>query len=78
MALFIKKFPFSRQLDQMDCGPTCLKMIAAYHGKFHTLDALRQKCYFSRNGVTMQGIMEAAESIGFRAMPVKIPLYSEG
>jgi len=29
----MKKFPFYRQLDQKDCGPTCLKMIAKYYGK---------------------------------------------
>jgi ATP-binding cassette subfamily B protein len=49
----------------MDCGPTCLKMIAAYYGKTLTLDTLRKKTRISRNGVTLHSISEAAEDIGF-------------
>ena len=26
-------FPHYRQLDAMDCGPTCLRMIAKYYGR---------------------------------------------
>jgi len=71
-----KKFPFFKQLDTMDCGPTCLKMIAAYYGQNYTLEYLRSKSYFSRNGVSLKGIMEAAEVIGFRTMSIKVPFYS--
>lgn len=68
-----RSFPFCKQLDQMDCGPACLKMIAAFYGKHYSLEYLRSKSHFSRNGVTLKGIMEAAEDIGFRTMPVQIP-----
>lgn len=68
-----KKFPFFRQRDQMDCGPTCLQMIARYHGRSYTLPYLREISYITREGVSMQGIMEAADKIGFRTMPVKVP-----
>lgn len=68
-----KKFPFFRQRDQMDCGPTCLQMIASYHGRSYTLPYLREISYITREGVSMQGIMEAADRIGFRTMPVKVP-----
>lgn len=27
------KFPHYLQLDAMDCGPTCLRMIAKFYGK---------------------------------------------
>ena len=27
------KFPFYQQLDAMDCGPTCLRMIAKHYGR---------------------------------------------
>lgn len=69
-----KKFPFYRQLDIMDCGPTCLKMISRHHGKNFTLQYLRDRSYYTRNGVSVKGIMEAADSIGFRTVPVKVPL----
>ena len=29
-------FPHYRQLDAMDCGATCLRMIAKYYGKSYT------------------------------------------
>ena len=58
----------------MDCGPTCLRMIAKYHGKSYSLPFLRERCYIDRAGVSLRGITEAAELIGFRTLAVKIPL----
>ncbi|HRD83269.1 MAG TPA: peptidase domain-containing ABC transporter [Saprospiraceae bacterium] len=69
-------FPFYRQKDAMDCGPACLMMAAAAHGRKYPLPYLRERSYLSRNGVSAKGIMEAAESIGFRAMTVKVPFDS--
>ncbi len=65
-------FPFYRQRDAMDCGPTCLMMAAAAHGRLYPLTYLRERSYLSREGVSAQGIIEASESIGFRAMAVKV------
>lgn len=56
----------------MDCGPSCLRMISKYYGKSYSLQTLRDKCYISREGVSMLGISEAAESLGFKTMGVKI------
>ncbi|MEO1260949.1 MAG: peptidase domain-containing ABC transporter [Bacteroidota bacterium] len=66
-------FPFYQQLDAMDCGPTCLRMIAEHYGKRYTLQQLRRISYIDREGVSARGIVLAAEAIGFRALPVKIP-----
>lgn len=65
-----KSFPLYTQLDVMDCGPTCLRMIAKYYGKLYGIELLRRKCYITREGVSLHGISEAAESIGFRTMGV--------
>ena len=70
----LKSFPHYRQLDAMDCGPTCLRMIAKYYGRNYTLQSLREKSFITREGVSMLGISEAAESIGFRTTGVKITL----
>ena len=67
-----KKFPHFRQLDAMDCGPTCLRMISKFYGKTYSLQSLRDKSYITREGVSMMGIADAAESIGFRSMGVRI------
>lgn len=60
------KFPHYKQLDAMDCGPTCLRMVAKYYGKIYSLQYLRSRSYITREGVSMLGISEAAENIGFR------------
>lgn len=66
------KFPFCRQLDEMDCGPTCLRMVAKHYGKSYSLQKLREKCSITREGVSILGISDAAESIGFRTLGAKI------
>ena len=57
----------------MDCGPACLKMIAAHHGKNFSIDYLRKKCFITKEGVSFLGLSEAADSAGFRTMGLKIP-----
>lgn len=65
-------FPFFKQLDAMDCGPASLRMISSYYGKHFTLEKLRNLSGFSRDGVSLLGISEAAEQIGFRTIGVKL------
>jgi len=65
-------FPSFKQLDSMDCGPTCLRMIAKYYGKSYSLQGLREKSFITREGVSLLGISEAAENIGFKSLGVKI------
>ncbi|SFF09470.1 bacteriocin-processing peptidase. Cysteine peptidase. MEROPS family C39 [Chitinophaga sp. CF118] len=72
MALFSKKYKFYKQLDYMDCGPTCLRMIAAYYGEEYSLDYLRANSYITKNGVSLLGLSEAAEKIGFKTLSAKL------
>lgn len=65
-------FPHYFQLDAMDCGPACLRMIAKFYGKHYSLQTLRQRSFITRSGVSMLGISDAAESIGFRTSGVMI------
>lgn len=68
------KFPFYHQHDSMDCGPTCLRMIAKHYGKSYSLEELREASYIDREGVSLLGLSDAAESIGFRTLSVKASL----
>ncbi|RYU82784.1 peptidase domain-containing ABC transporter [Hymenobacter persicinus] len=68
----MKKFPVYIQLDQMDCGPSCLRMIAKHYGKSFSLQTLRSACGLSREGVSLLGISQAAETIGFHTRGVRI------
>ena len=54
----------------MDCGPTCLRMIAKYYGKSYSLQTLRARSFISREGVSLLGISDAGEAIGFRTAGV--------
>ena len=67
-----RPFPHYHQLDSADCGPTCLRMIARHYGRSYTLETLRERSFITREGVSMLGISDAAESIGMRTMGVKI------
>ena len=73
----MKPFTHYRQLDSMDCGPTCLRMIAKAYGKSYSLPFLREKCYIDKAGVSLRGISEAAELIGLRTLAVKLPTKSK-
>lgn len=70
----MKRFPFFRQLDSMDCGPTCLQMVAKYYGRFYTLQQLRAKSFITREGVSLLGLSDAAEQIGFHSIGVSVSL----
>jgi len=70
----IKSFPHYIQLDAMDCGPSCLRMVAKYYGRGYALQTLRERSFITREGVSMLGISDAAESIGFRTNGVKISI----
>lgn len=66
------RFPFYKQLDMMDCGPTCLRMIAKYYGKHYSLQYLREHSYIDREGVSLSGISDAAEHIGMHTLAVRL------
>ncbi|MGI4762060.1 MAG: peptidase domain-containing ABC transporter [Janthinobacterium lividum] len=68
----MKSFPIYKQFDQMDCGPTCLRMISKFYGKHYSLKSLREAAHITREGVSMKGIGEASERIGFRSIGAKL------
>ena len=65
-------FPFYKQPDHMDCGPTCLRMVAKYYGRVISLPKLRSLSETTREGSSLKTIAEAAEKIGFRTLAVKV------
>ena len=69
-----RSFPHYHQLESADCGPSCLRMIAKYYGRSYSIQYLREQAFITREGVSMLGISDAAERIGFRTMGVKVTL----
>ncbi|MBE8724570.1 peptidase domain-containing ABC transporter [Flavobacterium hungaricum] len=62
------------QLDEMDCGPSCLVMIAKYYGKEFSLSFFRESSFITKNGVSLLGISQAAQTIGFETISAKLTL----
>lgn len=71
---FLKKFPSYIQADSKDCGPTCLKIIAKYHGKTLNIQTLRTFSETNREGSNLLFLSDAAEKIGFRTLGVRLSL----
>lgn len=70
--MFTKSFPFYYQLDAMDCGPTCLRMVAKYYGLNVSLEFLRNKTEYNKIGVSLLGLAETAESLGLKTLGSKL------
>ncbi|MGA9651839.1 peptidase domain-containing ABC transporter, partial [Pedobacter sp.] len=68
----MKKFPFYKQPDAKDCGPTCLRIIAKHYNKSIPLQHLRTLSETNRAGSGLLGLSNAAETLGFRTLGVKI------
>jgi len=56
----------------MDCGPTCLRMVAKHYGRNFKVQTLRKLCDIDKEGVSLLGISIASEKIGFRSLGVKL------
>ena len=57
-------FPHYTQLDSMDCGPTCLRIIAAFYGRHYSLQNLRDRCHITREGVSLLGLEGVQWDVG--------------
>jgi ATP-binding cassette subfamily B protein len=67
-------FPHYQQPDAMDCGPTCLRIVAKHYGRNISLQKLRKLSETTREGSSLKTISDAAEKIGFRTLGVKLDL----
>jgi len=68
----MKSFPFYKQPDNKDCGPTCLRIIAKHYNKSIALQQIRTLAETTREGSGLLGLSNAAEALGFRTLGVKI------
>ncbi|MEN5055873.1 peptidase domain-containing ABC transporter [Sphingobacterium kitahiroshimense] len=59
------------QIDEMDCGATCLRTIFKFYGKQVSIQKIRDACQTTKGGVNLLGVSSAAESFGFRTFGIK-------
>ncbi len=67
-----KNLLFFHQLTSTDCAAACLCMIVNYYDKKVNLNSLKRYFEFTRNGVSINDIVDAADKIGLSANVVKI------
>lgn len=67
-----------QQLENSDCGLTCVRMIARHYGKRVSPRALRGMCDMSRLGVSVRDVIDCCSRIGMDAAGVKIGMEAVG
>ena len=72
MTIKLKPFPFYKQPDAKDCGPTCLRIVSKYYGKTIPLQQIRNLSETTREGSSLLGLSDAAENLGFRSLGVQV------
>jgi ATP-binding cassette subfamily B protein len=68
----IPQFPFHRQLGELDCGITCLKMIIDFYGKPISFDYLNKIMPIHEDGVSLKDISDTAHQLGLNTLGVKV------
>ena len=67
----MSRFPFVKQLDAMQCGVACLKMVCLHYGREVSMERLSQICHVTSEGVSLLGISEAANDMGLHSVCVR-------
>ena len=67
-----KQFPFFRQTDRFDCGPTCLKIISKHYGRNFSREHLKDICGITPDGTTIKSLINGSEKLGFQSVPALI------
>lgn len=66
------RFPFYRQLESVDCGPTCIRMVAAYYKKYYKVQTLKSYCNITRIGISANDVLKGCAKIGLQAAAVQV------
>ena len=66
------RLPYYKQINKMDCGPTCLQMISKFYGRHIPIEELRNIANTEKNGTSVYNLTKAAEEIGFNTLISKV------
>src|SRR5450755_1837743 len=67
----MKKARLVKQRDSSDCGAACLASVAAHFGLRIPVSRIRMYAGTDKQGTSLYGLIEAAESLKFMAKGVK-------
>ncbi|WP_308277109.1 cysteine peptidase family C39 domain-containing protein [Prevotella sp.] len=57
----MKRFPFIKQKDSMQCGVACLASICEYYGKKYSTQFISKLCSCTPTGISLQSLKLTAE-----------------
>jgi ATP-binding cassette subfamily B protein len=69
----VRRVPFVRQIDEMDCGAACLAMVCRHFGRAVALSRIRDLTHTSTHGVSLKALCHAGTALGLAARAVKAP-----
>lgn len=65
-----RRFPSHIQLDQMDCGPTCVKIVAEHFGYTISREYLRKRTRTDKRGTSFTGLQTALSHYGIDSLAI--------
>jgi len=65
------RFPFVRQLDEMDCGVACMAMVCRHFGRAVAISHLRLALGTGVDGTSLRAIQRGGEFVGLDVQAVK-------
>ncbi|HEO71933.1 MAG TPA: peptidase domain-containing ABC transporter, partial [Candidatus Hydrogenedentes bacterium] len=68
----LRRMPFVRQIDEMDCGAASLAMVCRHFGRRVSLARIRQLAHTAYDGTSLHSIVSAATELGLAARGVKV------
>lgn len=71
---WLRRVPPVRQTEAAECGLACVAMVAGYYGHHIALSEFRQRRPVSTKGMTLVDLIQAAETLGLAARPVKLDM----
>jgi ABC-type bacteriocin/lantibiotic exporter with double-glycine peptidase domain/CRP-like cAMP-binding protein len=66
-----RRFPFVRQIDEMDCGAACLAMVCRSFGHNVSITAIRQAAATGVEGTSLRGLTRGGEELGLKMRAIK-------
>lgn len=69
-----RRFALVWQHDSMECGIACMAMICRHYGKRYSLCTLSQKCFASREGISLKALSDVADELGLENVATKVTL----
>ncbi len=67
------KIRLKKQFDESDCGAACLAMVSSAFGSKWSIARIREAAGTDRHGTNLNGLILAAETLGFQAKAMKSP-----